>query len=112
MKRVLVVNDNERELGAGKCYLEVHGYQVFIANSGKTALEVSKRETLDLILSDVQMPGIGGLELIERLRQNGFKGEIGISSMTKVDNSFLEQYRVFGQFSNVVDALKAYELVK
>ena len=51
-------------------YLKEAGYQVLIADSGESALELVKIHTPDLIITDVVMPGIDGLTLSQRLRED------------------------------------------
>ena len=63
--RVLVVNDNPKLIDGSREYLEGQGYKVFTAEEGKSALEVVEKENLDVILTDVQMQGMGGLELVK-----------------------------------------------
>ena len=110
--RVLVVNDDKRILENSRSYLEGCGYKVLTAEEGKSALEVVGKEKLDVILTDVQMPGMGGLELVKNLRGNGFKGDIGFSAFTKVDEGFLRDNNVFGQYTDVIDAIEDYEKIR
>ncbi len=69
-KKILVVEDNEdlREVIAGTLALE--GYLVLQADNGHSALAALQRATPDLILSDVNMPRMNGLEFYQALRQN------------------------------------------
>jgi signal transduction histidine kinase len=66
---ILVVEDNE-EVGAfAETLLTELGHSVTRARSGEEALEIARKRTFDVVFSDVVMPGIGGLELSEILRQ-------------------------------------------
>ncbi len=67
--RILIVDDekNQRQLLSG--FLKKKGYVLFEADNGKTALELVREEQIDLLLSDMRMPGLGGLELLEAVRQ-------------------------------------------
>jgi len=44
------------------------GFEVFVANNGKVALEIAKKEKIDIVLTDSIMPEMDGLELIKNLR--------------------------------------------
>ena len=66
--RVLVVDDDRQMLRAVKNALTARGYEVLSTGNGETALNLAAEEELDLILLDLGLPGIGGREVIERLR--------------------------------------------
>jgi len=51
-------------------YLELQGYAVYTANSGEAALEAFARQRPDLVVLDVGLPGMDGLETLSRLREN------------------------------------------
>jgi pilus assembly protein CpaF len=66
--KILVVEDEPRILAALEDLLSVEGYQVIPAPDGEQALQVVAEEKLDLVLSDVMMPGIDGFELCRRIK--------------------------------------------
>jgi two-component system, OmpR family, KDP operon response regulator KdpE len=66
--RVLVVDDDRQMLKAVSNALNARGYLVMTAGSGEDALAIAADEDLDLILLDLGLPGIGGDEVIHRLR--------------------------------------------
>lgn len=67
-ERVLVVDDDKQMLKAVTIALSARGYDVLIAASGESALEMAAEEEPDLVLLDLGLPGIEGREVIERLR--------------------------------------------
>jgi two-component system, OmpR family, phosphate regulon response regulator PhoB len=67
--RVLVVDDSAQAREAARRTLEREGFQVEQAADGRSALEAVARRAPDLILLDLAMPGMGGLEVLARLRQ-------------------------------------------
>ncbi|MDP9053348.1 MAG: response regulator transcription factor [Acidobacteriota bacterium] len=67
---VLVVDDEPQLRRAMKATLTDLGYSVMEAKTGEEALEVLRREAADLILLDLNMPGIGGLETCRAIREN------------------------------------------
>jgi DNA-binding response OmpR family regulator len=69
--RVLVVDDDETVRDVVRRYLEAGGYDVEVAGDGMTGLRVFGEWRPDLVVLDVMMPGINGLEVCRRLRQAG-----------------------------------------
>ncbi|MEM7350876.1 MAG: response regulator transcription factor [Acidobacteriota bacterium] len=71
MSRILLVED-EDHLAQGLAYnLRNSGYDVEIATTGEEALEAVERRAVDLMLLDVMLPGINGIEVATRLRRTG-----------------------------------------
>lgn len=67
-KKILVVDDEKDLVDIVAFNLRREQYDVLTAGDGEKALEVAKRETPDLVLLDLMMPGVGGLEVCRRLR--------------------------------------------
>ena len=68
--RILVVDDLEDNLFLLQAVLQAEGYQVELANSGSAALTLVEVAPPDLILLDLMMPEITGLEVTQQIRQN------------------------------------------
>jgi DNA-binding response OmpR family regulator len=66
---VLVVDDEPPLVGLVRSYLEREGLRVIAATDGLTALELARDEQPDLLVLDVMLPGLDGLEVCRRLRQ-------------------------------------------
>jgi two-component system, OmpR family, KDP operon response regulator KdpE len=66
--RVLVVDDDPQILRAVRTSLQGHSYEVLTAGNGETALDLLPDSDVDLIVLDLGLPGIGGQEVIERVR--------------------------------------------
>jgi DNA-binding response OmpR family regulator len=67
-KKILVVDDEKDLVDIVAFNLRREQYDVLTAGDGEKALEVARRETPDLVLLDLMMPGVGGLEVCRRLR--------------------------------------------
>jgi two-component system NtrC family response regulator len=69
MARVLVVDDERNYLVVLEDLLSDEGYEVLTASSGKEALEILGRAHVDTVLSDIKMPGMSGIQLLEGIRK-------------------------------------------
>jgi CheY-like chemotaxis protein/nitrogen-specific signal transduction histidine kinase len=67
-KRVLVVDDNEAARKVAAAYLKRGGYSVTLACSGEEALDLASEFRFDLVLMDLQMPGMDGIDTTTQLR--------------------------------------------
>ncbi|MGQ9654479.1 MAG: sigma-54-dependent transcriptional regulator, partial [Thermodesulfobacteriota bacterium] len=70
--KILVVDDEPRVLELLGDFLRGQGMEVTLADNGTEALACLEREEYDALLTDLKMPGIGGLEILERSRQLSF----------------------------------------
>ena len=68
METILVVDDEKNYLLVLSAILEDEGYEVLTANDGHEALEIQKSSDLDLILTDMKMPSMDGIELLENVK--------------------------------------------
>jgi CheY-like chemotaxis protein len=69
VKRILVVEDNETNLYLIRFILNKSGYEVIEAMEGQTGVELAAKEKPDLILMDIQLPDIDGLEATKAIRK-------------------------------------------
>jgi len=68
METILIVDDEKNYLLVLSAVLEDEGYEVLTALGGQEALEIQKTSDLDLILTDMKMPGMDGIELLEHIK--------------------------------------------
>ncbi|HZR27954.1 MAG TPA: response regulator [Terriglobales bacterium] len=67
-KTILCVDDNEQLLSVRKIILETRGYRVLACTNGKEALDIFKQGGIDLVLTDLAMPEVDGVELIDSVK--------------------------------------------
>ncbi|HOW42855.1 MAG TPA: response regulator [Candidatus Omnitrophota bacterium] len=74
-KKILVIDDDVLVTKSIVKYLKVKGYEVESADSGKTAIALAQRLAFDLIVADIRMPEMNGLEAIRKIREiNSLQG--------------------------------------
>mgnify|MGYP001577096794 FL=1 len=83
MARVLVVDDEPDAVELLQEFLTSKGYEVVTASNGEEALRKVKEERPHLILLDVRMPGMNGLDVLRQVRQ--FDQEVGVIMVTAVN---------------------------
>jgi two-component system NtrC family response regulator len=93
-KRILVVDDDESLRWVTRAQLQQSGYEVNAATDGNQALENIRQAPPDLVITDLQMPGMSGLELLKKIRAD--HPEIIVIMVT-----------AFGTVENAVVAMKA-----
>ena len=70
MERILVVDDEERILLSFRRFLKDKGYQVLTAGNGEEAISAVSGNDINLIIMDINMPGINGLEAFQKIKEN------------------------------------------
>lgn len=68
-KTILLADDEEEIREDLALFLEYSGYQILQARNGKEAYQLYKENVFDLIITDIEMPKLNGLELVEKIRQ-------------------------------------------
>lgn len=81
-KKVLVVEDNELNMKLFHDLLEAHGIDTVQASNGKNVVELAQKEKPDLILMDIQLPEISGLDLTKTLKSNDELKDIPVIAVT------------------------------
>ena len=69
-KKVLVVEDNELNMKLFNDLLEANGYQVIQTRDGLSALDLARQNRPDLILMDIQLPEVSGIEVTKWLKED------------------------------------------
>lgn len=81
-EHVLVVEDNPLNLKLVRDVLQAAGYEVAAATSGEEGLQLAASHTPDLVLMDLQLPGIDGVETMLRLRQRRDTAGVPVIAVT------------------------------
>lgn len=76
MKKVLIIDDEKNIRMTIKNCLDESSYQVDVAVNGEEGYNILKNEAYDLALLDIKMPGISGLELLKKMRDNQIKTDV------------------------------------
>ena len=82
MKTILAVDDEEHILELIAYNLEAGGYEVRKAETGEEALEVLNREKVDLVLLDLMLPGIDGIEVLKQIRSDPVRRKLPVIMLT------------------------------
>ncbi len=82
MKRILVVDDDETNMYLIKFMLQKSGYEVIEAMEGTMGVELAIKEKPHLVIMDIQLPDIDGLEATKRIRASEADAEIPIVALT------------------------------
>ena len=82
MRDILVVDDNAINRQLAVYLLKKGGYNVYEAESGRQAFEFLNGKIPDVILLDIQLPEMDGVEILKRLRSDGLTKEIKIIALT------------------------------
>src|SRR5262245_15245887 len=81
-QRILVVDDNADSVSIMQTILENRGYQVAVALSGPAALEQLKMGLPDLVLLDVMMPEMSGLEVLQQIKEDAATARVPVILVT------------------------------
>jgi len=96
MKKVLVVEDNESNMYLVSFILRQNGYGVIEAFDGEEGIKLALEEKPDLILMDIQLPGVDGLEATKKIRESKIDHHIPIIALTS--------YAMVGDRERALDA--------
>lgn len=87
---VLVVDDEMEILRTLKSYLSINGFRVLAAKSGVEAMEIVESEKIHIVLTDVSMPGMDGIALLENIRRYDFSIQVIIMTGFSTFNTTLQ----------------------
>jgi two-component system, cell cycle response regulator DivK len=82
VSRIVLVEDNEKNMKLARDLLVYKGHTVFEATTGEAAVTTTTKELPDLVLMDIQLPGIDGIEALRRIRADGKAARIPVVALT------------------------------
>lgn len=82
MKKVLIVEDNELNMKLFRDLLNVHGYETIQTQDGHLALSMAREHRPDLVLMDIQLPQISGLDIIREIKADEELKDIPVVAVT------------------------------
>lgn len=114
-QKILVVEDNELNLKLFCDLLRVHGYEAEPVRDGREAVERARAFAPDLIIMDIQMPHISGLELIEQMKADEELKGIPIMAVTayaaRGDEERIREAGAEGYVSKPISVMRFVEAV-
>ena len=117
-KRILMVDDEADLVKVVHVRLAANGYEVIAASNGLEGLEKAQKEKPDLILLDVMMPRMHGLDVLAKLKANPETASISVLMLTAKDDTVsISKAKALGakdyivkpfNFEALVDSVKTY----
>ena len=93
MSLILIVEDNEKNMKLARDILQAKGYQTVEAETGEDGVKLAKERKPDLVLMDIQLPGINGIEAFRQIRAEAATAKIPVvaltASVTPTDRSLI-----------------------
>lgn len=94
MSKILIVEDEKALADAYRIILEKHKYQVSVAGDGEEALTIIARDEPDLVLLDMKMPKMGGLEFLRQLDKEKSDTRVIVFSNQDTQSDIDEAFRL------------------
>jgi two-component system cell cycle response regulator DivK len=82
MGRILIIEDNEKNLKLVRDVLQVKGHTTFEAMTGEDGVRIAREELPDLVLMDIQLPGMNGIDALRVLRTDPQTAAIPVIAVT------------------------------
>jgi len=115
-KRVLIVEDNDLNMKLFNDLLEAHGYATLQARAGLEGFELARDHRPDLILMDIQLPEVSGIDIIKLLKENDELRVIPIIAITafamKGDEERIRESGCEGYLSKPISVSRFMETVR
>ncbi|HEV2572576.1 response regulator [Methylocella sp. CPCC 101449] len=115
-KTVLIVEDNELNMKLFNDLLEAHGYQTVQTRNGVEAVELARKHHPDLILMDIQLPEVSGLQVTQWIKDDETLRDIPVIAVTafamKGDEEKIRQGGCEAYLSKPISVVKFLETIR
>jgi two-component system, cell cycle response regulator DivK len=82
MSTVLIIEDNEKNMKLARDVLQAKGYNTLEAVTGEEGVKLAKENVPDLVLMDIQLPGINGIEAFRQIRGDAKTAKVPVVALT------------------------------
>ena len=107
---ILIVEDNERNMKLARDVLQFHGFRTVETVSGEDGVTMARENHPDLILMDISLPGIDGVEATRQLKGDPSTADIPIVALTasvlQADRARFEEAGFVGLIAKPIDVLE------
>jgi two-component system, cell cycle response regulator DivK len=115
-KQVLIVEDNDLNMKLFNDLLEAHGYSTLKSRSGLEGFELARQHRPDLVLMDIQLPEVSGIDIIKLLKEDEELRKIPVIAITafamKGDEERIRESGCEGYLSKPISVAKFVETVR
>jgi two-component system cell cycle response regulator DivK len=115
-QKILIVEDNELNLKLFCDLLRAHGFEVEPVRDGRDALERARAFAPDLVIMDIQMPHVSGLELIEQMKAEEVLREVPVLAVTayaaRGDEERIRDAGAEGYVSKPISVMRFVEAIR
>ena len=116
MSVILIVEDNDKNMKLARDVLQARGYQTLEAVTGEDGVRLAKERKPDLVLMDIQLPGINGIEALRQLRADASVAGTPIvaftASVTPTDRTQISAAGFDGFLSKPINLKEFLETIK
>ncbi|TQD38503.1 ATP-binding response regulator [Haloflavibacter putidus] len=111
-KKLLLIDDEETQLALNSEILKQAGFSFIATQNPKEAIKLVKKEKFDLILTDIQMPGLNGFKLLRKLKDKKYAKDIPIIALSGRIEVPAKIYIKKGFATNLIKPFHANELLR
>ncbi len=110
-KKILVVDDAKENARLFSMYLENSGAVVEVLNEGFSVVEIVKDRKFDLILLDLQMPGMDGYQVIKEIQKNGYTGKVSALTAHAMSEE-IKKTKDYGFHAHITKPISSEKLIE